>query len=182
MFCTIAWAGIPDAIPRVGNGMIGPDYPLGDDMKHMVVYFSQTGNTKKVGEVIRDAIESVTGQCDIVRLEEADIQVLGDYDLIGLGCPTFAYAEPVNVRAFIRRMGPLKGRQSFVFSTYGGHPGNVLPSMAWKLRRQGLKVIGGFNCDGWDHMPHHGLRKGIQMKLTSRQQPILAETWPSAAI
>jgi len=26
--------------------------------------------------------------------------------------------------------------------------------MAAKLRRQGLKVIGGFDCDGQDHMPH----------------------------
>ena len=106
-------------------------------------------------EFIRDAIESIAGQCDIVRMEEADIQVLGGYDLIGLGCPTFAYAEPANVKAFIKTMGPLKGRQSFIFSTYGGHPGNVLPSMARKLRRQGLKVVGGFNCDGWDHMPHY---------------------------
>ena len=51
-------------------------------------------------------------------------------------------------------MGVLRGKHCFIFSTHGGHPGNVLSSMAAKLRRQGLKVIGGFNCAGEDHVPH----------------------------
>jgi len=96
----------------------------------------------------------VTGQCDIVKLNEANVKGLVAYDLIGLGCPTFVYEEPVNVKRFIKGMGPLRGKYCFIFSTHGGHPGDVLPSMAGKLREQGLKVIGGFNCDGSDHMPH----------------------------
>ena len=123
-------------------------------MKSIVIYFSQTGNTKKVAEAIRDAIRVKTGHCDIVNLKEADVRSLAGYELIGLGCPAFAREEPVNVMRFIRGMGALRGKHCFIFATHGGHPGDTLPSMAGKLRRQGLRVIGGFNCDGSDHMPH----------------------------
>ncbi|MFH1169697.1 MAG: EFR1 family ferrodoxin [Chloroflexota bacterium] len=126
-------------------------------MRNIIVYFSQTGNTKKVAEAMQDAISEASGQCDITRLQDAGINDLAAYDLIGLGCPTFAREEPVNVRKFIRSMGPLKGKHCFVFSTHGGHPGDTLPSMAAKLRRQGLRVIGGFNCDASAHMPHFTL-------------------------
>ena len=123
-------------------------------MRSIVVYFSQTGNTRKVAEAIQDAIRAATGQCDIVKLKEADVKALVDYDLIGLGCPAFHYEEPDNVKRFIRGMGLLRGKHCFIFATHGGHPGDVLPSMAGKLRRQGLKIMGGFNCDGSDRMPH----------------------------
>ena len=123
-------------------------------MKSMVLYFSQTGMTRKVAEAIHGAIRTVTGQCDIVKLKEANVKRLVGYDLIGLGCPTFVHEEPLNVKRFIRCMGPLRGKHCFIFSTHGGHPVNVLPSMAGKLRRQGLKVVGGFNCDGSDRYPH----------------------------
>ncbi|MFH1005987.1 MAG: flavodoxin domain-containing protein, partial [Candidatus Latescibacterota bacterium] len=123
-------------------------------MKSVVIYFSQTGNTRKVAEVIQKEIKSAAGQCDIVRIREANTRNLVDYDLVGLGCPTFAHREPENVKRFITGLGPLRGKNCFIFSTHGGHPSNVLTSMDEKLRRLGLKVIGGFNCDGSDHMPH----------------------------
>lgn len=124
-------------------------------MRSIVVYFSQTGNTRKVARAIHEGVKQATGQCDIARMEDTGTEGLAGYDLIGLGCPTFARTEPVNVMSFIRRLSPLKGKLCFVFSTHGGHPGDVLPSMAAKLRRQGLRVIGGFNCDASDHIPHY---------------------------
>ena len=124
-------------------------------MKTVIIYFSQTGNTQRVAEAICDSIRKETGQCDMIRLKEASVTDLVDYDLLGMGCPSFAREEPINVRRFIREMKPLRGRLCFVFATHGGHPGDVLPCMAGRLRRQGLRVIGGFNCDGSDHMPQH---------------------------
>ena len=70
-------------------------------MKTLVIYFSQTGNTKMAAEKICDGIKGVTGQCDLVSLEEVDASSLAGYDLVGLGCPTFYYQEPFNVRDFM---------------------------------------------------------------------------------
>jgi flavodoxin len=126
-------------------------------MNSLVIYFSQTGNTQKVATAIQSGIKSATGQCDIVKLKEANVANLSRYDLIGLGCPTFAFREPENVTAFIKSLArlPVLGRHCFVFATHGGHPGNVLTSMASKLERVGLKVIGGFNCDGQLYLPFY---------------------------
>ena len=129
----------------------------GNRVESIVIYFSQTGNTEKVAKAIRSGIESVTGQCDIVKLRDADLGSLAKYDLIGLGCPVFAFKEPENVTAFIKRMAKamVLGRHCFVFATHGGHPGNVLPSMTSKLERVGLKVIGGFDTDGHLYLPFY---------------------------
>ncbi len=117
-------------------------------MKSIVVYFSQTGNTEKVARSIQSGIQSVTGQCDIVRLKEAKVDDLAKYDLIGFGAPAFGLLEPGNVAVFLKGTSPLSGKNCFIFATHGGHPGNIFPSMAEKLERAGLKVIGSFNCDG----------------------------------
>jgi menaquinone-dependent protoporphyrinogen IX oxidase len=34
-------------------------------MKTLIIYFSQTGNTRKIAECIKNGIIDVTGQCDI---------------------------------------------------------------------------------------------------------------------
>jgi len=73
-------------------------------LKSKVIYFSQTGNTKKIAETICNAIKALTGECETIKLQNTDVSKLSEYDLIGLGCPAFAYAEPVNVRDFIRGM------------------------------------------------------------------------------
>jgi len=126
-------------------------------MKSIVIYFSQTGSTEKVAKAIQRGIQSVTRQCDIVKLKDTDLGSLAKYDLIGLGCPVFAFKEPENVTTFIKRMAKARvlGRHCFVFATHGGHPGNVLPGMASKLERVGLRVIGAFNCDGQLNLPFY---------------------------
>ena len=120
-------------------------------MKTAIIYFSQTGNTKKVAEAICSGIKEVSGQCDLLKLlraNEFNVENLPNYDLIGLGCPTFGYEDTFNVTLLARRMGACRGKHSFVFTTSAGHPGNALPSMADKLAAKGLVVIGGFSCDG----------------------------------
>lgn len=126
-------------------------------MKSVVIYFSQTGSTEKVARAIQRGIKSVAGQCDTLKLKDVDFDSLAKYDLIGLGCPTFAFKEPENVTLFIKRMAKahVLGRCCFVFATHCGHPGNVLTSMASKLKRVGPKVIGGFNCDGQLYLPFY---------------------------
>lgn len=117
-------------------------------MRSIVIYFSQTGNTKKVAEAIQNGIRSTLGQGDILRIQDADVRNLGSYDLIGIGGPVFAFRPSVNLSIFMSRLNPLKGKHSFIFATHGGHPGNFMPAAARVLGRRGLAVIGTFDCDG----------------------------------
>lgn len=111
-------------------------------MKTLIICFSQTGNTRKVAERIREGIAGVTGRCDLADLEEVNTASLADYDLVGLGCPTFYYQEPFNVRDFIGNLTGLDGKHWFLFCSHGSVIGNTFPSMAERLRKKGIVVIG----------------------------------------
>lgn len=69
-------------------------------MKTLMICFSQTGNTRKLADHIKEGILSVNGQCELLDLSEVRVRRLPDYDLVGLGCPVFYYQEPFNVRDF----------------------------------------------------------------------------------
>lgn len=111
-------------------------------MKCIVIYFSQTGNTEKVANAIRDGVETVTGNCDLAKIKDIDPRHIYDYDLIGIGCPIFDYEEPLNVRKFINGLRFVGGRHAFVFSTHGCLPEYFFPSVVPRLKKRGLTVVG----------------------------------------
>jgi len=114
-------------------------------MKVLIIFFSQTGNTLKIAECIRDGIMDANGQCDMMTLKDAGTKSLSNYDLIGIGAPVFWYKEPSNVRDFIERLPDLNGQHWFVFCTHGNIIGNFFPSIAEKLQARGVTIIGFHN-------------------------------------
>jgi len=113
-------------------------------MKTLIIYFSQTGYTKKAAERIRDGIVSAGGKCELVSLDKVNVRSLAGYDLVGLGCPVFYYQEPFHIRDFIDTLPELKGKSWFVFCSHGSVVGIALKSMAEHLRKKGVSVIGFF--------------------------------------
>ncbi len=111
-------------------------------MKSLIIYFSMTGYTRKVGERIRDGIIEVAGQCDMKSMSEVDESVLGEYDLVGLGCPVYFYKEPFNVTDFIEGLSGLKDKHWFAFCTHGSVMGKTLVSMSERLQKKGILVVG----------------------------------------
>lgn len=114
-------------------------------MKTLIIYFSQTGYTKKAAELIRDGIVAAGGECELTALEKVKVKSLSRYDLVGLGCPVFYYQEPFHVRDFIDGLPELKGKRWFVFCSHGSVMGITLNSMAEHLRKKGVSVIGCFD-------------------------------------
>jgi len=112
-------------------------------MKSIVIYYSQSGNTKKVAEAIHRGMSQTGEQCDIVPLRDMNPPNLADYDLIGLGSPVISFAEPRNVSFFIEdRMKSVEGKHAFTFCTHGCLPTRYLSSVVPKLQQRGLTVIG----------------------------------------
>jgi flavodoxin/NAD-dependent dihydropyrimidine dehydrogenase PreA subunit len=111
-------------------------------MKTLIIYFSQTGFTRKVAERIRDGIVEAGDSCDLTSLADVDKDSLAGYDLVGLGCPVFYYKEPFNVRDFMQGLPELKDKQWFVFCTHGSVMGNTLILMAEALNQKGILVVG----------------------------------------
>jgi len=119
-------------------------------LKAIIVYFSQTGNTEKVALAIAKGIEDTGNPCTLIPLQEIDLEILKDYDLIGIGTPVFYFQEPWNVKEFIEKLSFLKGKSSFVFCTHGGQDANTLPRMAKGLKEKGLLILGGLSTRGYD--------------------------------
>ena len=111
-------------------------------MKALIIYFSQSGFTRKVAEHIHKGIGSVAQTCDLMDLTEVNSEAVGDYDLVGLGCPVFYLRDPHNVHVFIKELPELKDKQWFVFCTHGSIMGNTLTLMAKALKQKGILVVG----------------------------------------
>jgi len=58
-------------------------------MKSLIIYFSLTGNTKKVAHAIHNGISRGVERCDITTLKKVDISRLVEYDLIVIGSPVW---------------------------------------------------------------------------------------------
>jgi len=111
-------------------------------MRVCLVYYSQTGNTKKIAEAISKGIKEANGQCDLFSLKEVTPQVVNEYDLVGFGSPVWCGAEPPNVREFILSIPNQKGKHAFVFCTHGVMPEHYFPVVTRRLRNRGFTVIG----------------------------------------
>ena len=111
-------------------------------MKCIVIYFSQTGNTEQIARAVHAGLQKTTGNCDLVKIKEANPRRLQKYDLIGIGTPVFGYREAPNTRAFIKDMRFVGGKHAFAFATHGTHGEYFPSSIAPKLKRRGLVVIG----------------------------------------
>jgi flavodoxin/ferredoxin len=112
-------------------------------IKGIVIYYSQTGNTKKIARAIHNGMNQGEAQCDIARLKDVNPRELTGYDLIGLGSPVIHARELPNVTQFISSIKGLDGKHAFAFCTHGAIPGyylaRVVPAM---IQRGGLTVIG----------------------------------------
>jgi len=118
-----------------------------------VVYFSQTGNTRKVAESIAEGLSGSGAHAEVLDLLETDAGTLGAYDMIGIGTPVFYFREPILVEQFIRKLPGCDQKPAFVFLTSGGHPSNTFFHMEHGLSNQGYLVVDGYACHGYDVYP-----------------------------
>ena len=110
-------------------------------MKVLVIYFSQSGNTKKIAHSIADGARRVADVVDVRAIRNVTPEMLEDYDLIGLGSPIWK-ADPPNVRRFYQSLPDQKGKHIFAFATHGTMPSFYFPVVLPNLKKAGFTVIG----------------------------------------
>lgn len=111
-------------------------------MKSVVIYFSQSGNTKKMGQSIRDGIVEVTGQCDLIRMQNFPPEKWLEYDLVGIGTPIWGGSPPPNVVRYMESLPELNGKHAFYYCTHGSTPGRCINNGVEPLQKKGITVIG----------------------------------------
>ncbi len=105
-------------------------------MNVLIIYWSATGNTKKVAETIHDTLKKGGVNSSLKRFEEAKAEELDlyDYDLLLIGSPSYMWQPPGPVQEYIKekvgyyhKRGDIKynspklpGKTGVAFVTYSG--------------------------------------------------------------
>ncbi len=115
-------------------------------MKSAIIYYSYSGNTKKVADILAAALSKFgpVQQIELIAPDESKsffrqcrrafyhlrakinpVQIdLSDYDLICLGSPVWAFAPAPAVNTYLDLCTGLKGKVVVLFTTYGSGTGN----------------------------------------------------------
>lgn len=132
-------------------------------MKGIVIYFSQTGSTKRVAEAIYDGMISAGVETEITPistglgwrqtfLRDVDFNKIADYDIIALGTLVTHWGAPRNIIILEENLSALPDKHCFLFATHGMARAQVFTQMAEKLEYKGLTVIGYKSWYGTCHM------------------------------
>jgi len=116
-------------------------------MKSIIIYYSYSGNTKKVAAVLTEYLKprGEVGQIELIGLDEAKSFLaqcyrafshtkakihplnfdLSQYDLICFGSPVWAFAPAPAMNAYLDKCFGLEGKDIILFTTYGSGTGNT---------------------------------------------------------
>ena len=72
-------------------------------MNALILYYSSTGNTKKVANVINNGLEDAGIDVTIFSITKAGEIDYFDYDLVCIGCPSIQWHPPKQVTEFLKK-------------------------------------------------------------------------------
>jgi flavodoxin/NAD-dependent dihydropyrimidine dehydrogenase PreA subunit len=148
--------------------------------KVLIATFSQTGSTKKIAEQITIGLR--TANLDVTHFEitRDAIPDLKEYDIIGIGTPTYFFRPPFIIKDFIKNLKGLENKASFVFILQGTNQGQCGNWIRKKLIKKGSIDLGYFRCYGADYWIGY-IKRGTMFSPDSPtdQELTLAESFGS---
>lgn len=111
-------------------------------MNVTIIYFSQTGNTRKVADAIAESfLSSGHNVRTFSMLKDVPVDAY-NCDLLGIGAPCFSSQAPVPVMNFLKSMPQLEMKRSFIFVTSGAAPGRVMYDLGSAMRAKNSDIAG----------------------------------------
>lgn len=107
---------------------------------YQVIYFSRSGNTKKIADSIAEEIHAKAEQ-----VSNAIIKSTSDYFFLGSGCYG---GKPSPVMMKFIKSNDFSGKKIGLFGTSGSGKGSELIEMKTSLEEKGAKIQGTFSCKG----------------------------------
>jgi flavodoxin len=106
-------------------------------MNACVLYFSQTGNTRKFAEVIADSLK-IHAVYDITATEPA---VVDDFDVIILGTPVHGFSPSTEALSFVERLPDGDGKRAILFCTHRLWKGRTFGKLKKELKKKGYSTL-----------------------------------------
>ena len=116
-------------------------------MKVVLLYFSGTGVTAKFASEIAKSFQMHNCIVDLVRIKSGLKVDLKDYDIIGIGVPTYSFRAPRLTTKILNHLNFQK-KPYFLFCTSGGMPGNTLWNLYKSVKRTGGICLGSISGIG----------------------------------
>jgi flavodoxin/NAD-dependent dihydropyrimidine dehydrogenase PreA subunit len=109
--------------------------------KILIAYFSGSGSTKNISEVLKTKLSS-SFEVELIEIATSfDYSIFEKYDIVVFGFPTFGCEPPKTVLEFVEDMPtfsqPLKG---FVFTTYALYQENCLRHFIKKISEKNFII------------------------------------------
>ena len=101
-----------------------PDLKTRNPKKVLVLWYSQTGQTRRYARLIGCILKGKGLAVDASDMQEFDKNLLPNYDLIIVGTPVFYYDTPSNVSEWLETIPSIKGTPVAAFVSFGGPEGN----------------------------------------------------------
>jgi flavodoxin len=106
-------------------------------MNACILYFSQTGNTRKFAETISDSLK-IQAVYDITTTMPS---VVADHDVIILGTPVHGFRPSKEALAFVKQLPEGKGKRTILFCTCRLWKGNVFGKLKKELKTRGYCTV-----------------------------------------
>lgn len=118
--------------------------------KSLIVFFSQGGTTTRIAESVAGGLRAANHEVHLHNLKDGQPPDPRNYDILGIGSPTYYFRPPFNVIEYLNNLPGLAGKPFFVFvlhGTYCGDAGNIIRQA---MERKGARETGYFRCLGAD--------------------------------
>jgi flavodoxin len=106
-------------------------------MKVCILYFSQTGNTKKFAETISDSLK-IQAIHDITDMEPS---IVADYDTIIIGTPVHGFNPSKESMSFVESLPESSNKKVILFCTYRLWKGNTFGKLKKALKKKGYSTV-----------------------------------------
>jgi flavodoxin len=106
-------------------------------MKSCILYFSQTGNTRKFAEAISDSLK-IPAVFDMTTTEPS---VVNDYDVIMIGTPVHGFNPSKEAMSFVKSLPEGNGKRAILFCTYRLWKGRTFGKLEKELKKNGYNTV-----------------------------------------
>jgi len=106
-------------------------------MNPCILYFSQTGNTKKFAETISKSLK-IPAVYDLTTTEPT---VVAKHDLLLLGTPVHGFNPSKEGVSFVKQLPEGNGKKAILFCTYRLWKGRVFGKLKSELKKHGYATV-----------------------------------------
>ncbi len=118
-------------------------------MKVAVVFWSGTGNTEEMANLIASGIESIGNSAKVISCGKFNKDLIANFDAFAFGCPSMG-AEELEDGEFLPMWESIKdllsGKNIVLFGSYGWGDGEWMET--WKAECSSMNLLGEFICCG----------------------------------